>query len=123
MDLLKQTLIRGIIPFAIMTGISLIMVSQGMDGFQIKSTFITGLIVTSVAAASVIYDVEGWSLLKQSAVHFLIMLATVLPCLVASGWFALETPADFLKLFGIFIATGLVLWTVGYVIFGKLIKK
>jgi len=123
MDLLKQALIRGIIPFAIMTGISLIMVSQGMDGFQIKSTFITGLIVTSVAAASVIYDVEGWSLLKQSAVHFLIMLATVLPCLVASGWFALETPVDFLKLFGIFIATGLVLWTVGYVIFGKLIKK
>jgi threonine/homoserine efflux transporter RhtA len=120
---LTNALIRGVIPFAIMTTIALIMRSQNVDSFQVKSTFMVGLIVTAVAAASVIYDVEKWSLSKQSGIHFLIMLVTVFPCLLLSGWFPLNSFLDYLKVFGIFVLVGAVLWSVFYFIFGKLLTK
>lgn len=120
---LTNALIRGVIAFAIMTTIALIMRSQDFDQFQVKSTFMAGLIVTAVAAASVIYDVEKWSLSKQLGIHFLTMLVTVFPCLLLSGWFPLNSFLDYLKVFGIFILWGAVLVSVLYFIFGKLLTK
>lgn len=85
MQHLKNALIRGGLPFVMMSGISLMMHLQQLDEFQVSSTFITGLIMTAVGASSVIYDVNYWPLLKQSLIHFLVMLLTVFPCLVFSG--------------------------------------
>ena len=121
--LIKRAIIRGIIPFIIMTAISLMMKYQGVDVFQVKSTFLVGIIVTSVAAASVIYEIENWSLLKQSVVHFVIMLVTVFPCLLVSGWFKLNNILDYIKVFGIFLFAGVVLWSIAYFIFGKIFAK
>lgn len=123
MKVFLKALIRGAIPFVIMTGISLIMNYQRMDAFQVKSTFMAGLIITAVAAASVIYDIDNWSLKKQSLVHLLAMAATVLPCLLLSGWFPLKTISDYLKVLGIFLFGGMVLWGAAYFIFGKLSAK
>lgn len=119
----RQAFIRGIIPLVIMAGISWVMRAQGFDHFQVKSTFLTGLIIASVAAASVIYDIEHWPLKKRSLVHFLVMAATVLPCLLVSGWFPLHTIPDYLVVTGIFLLAGLLLWSVGYLIFGKFLAK
>ena len=121
--LIKIAIIRGIIPFIIMTAISLMMKYQGVDVFQVKSTFLVGIIVTSVAASSVIYEIENWSLLKQSVVHFVIMLVTVFPCLLVSGWFKLNNILDYIKAFGIFLFAGVVLWSIAYFIFGKIFAK
>lgn len=121
--LIKRAIIRGIIPFIIMTAISLMMKYQGVEVFQVKSTFLVGIIVTSVAAASVIYEIENWSLLKQSVVHFVIMLVTVFPCLLVSGWFKLNNILDYIKAFGIFLFAGVVLWSIAYFIFGKIFAK
>lgn len=120
--LAKAAFIRGIIPFGIMTVISIIMHYQKIDSFQVRSTFLVGLIITSVAASSVIYEVENWSLFKQSGIHFLIMLLTVLPVLLISGWFPLNTVLDYLKVVGLFLITGVVMWIVSYVVFGKLLS-
>ena len=120
---IKRAIIRGIIPFIIMTAISLMMKYQGVDVFQVKSTFLVGIIVTSVAAASVIYEIENWSLLKQSVVHFVIMLVTVFPCLLVSGWFKLNNILDYIKVFGIFLFAGVVLWSIAYFIFRKIFAK
>ena len=57
MNYILSAIIRGSIPFIIMSLLSGIMKFQRLDDFQIKSTFITGLIVISVVAASVIYEV------------------------------------------------------------------
>lgn len=105
-----------------MSLLSGIMKFQRLDDFQIKSTFITGLIVTSVVAASVIYEVESWSLIKQSNIHFLIMLITVYPCLVFSNWFPNKTVLDLVKIFGLFLIVGIILWTVAYILFGIVLK-
>lgn len=123
MRLIINALIRGGITFVIMTGIAISMKYKEMDPYQVKSTFIAGLISTAVAAATVIYEIEGWYLTKQSIVHFFIMLITVFPCLIVSGWFPLKTPLDYLKLLGIFMLVGLVLWSIFYVIFSKIVKS
>lgn len=121
--LIKKAIIRGIIPFIIMTSISIMMYYQGMDTFQVKSTFLVGIIVTLVAGASVIYEIDNWSLIKQSVVHFVTMLVTIFPCLLFSGWFKLNNISDYIKVFGIFLFTGVVLWSIAYFIFGKILSK
>ena len=121
--LLKKSFIRGIIPFAIMTTLSIIMNYQGIDAFQVRSTFIVGLIITVVAAASVIYENDKWSIRKQTVVHFLIMLITVLPCLLVSGWFELNNPLDYLEVFGYFLLTGVAIFSVMYFLFTKIVNR
>ena len=121
--LIKKAVLRGIIPFLIMTIISLIMKYQQIDAFQVKSTFLVGIIATSIGATSVIYEIEDWSLLKQSRIHFVLMLLTVFPCLLLSGWFELNVFMDYVKVFGIFVLVGLILWGILYLIFGKLLSK
>ena len=121
--LIKEAILRGIIPLIIMTIISIIMKYQGIDPFQVRGTFIVGIIIASVAAASVIYEIENWSLFKQSVIHFLIMLVTVLPLLYISGWYKLNSVLDYVKVFGIFLFVGIVLWTISYFIFGKTLTK
>lgn len=121
--MIRKALIRGVIPFAIMTIIAIIMNFQGIDSFQVRSTFIVGIIVAVVAAATVIYEIENWSITKQSIVHFLVMLVTVFPCLLISGWFELNNFVDYLIVFGIFIAVGVVMWGISYIVFGKLLAK
>ena len=121
--LIKIAILRGIIPLIIMTIISIIMKYQGIDPFQVRGTFIVGIIIASVAAASVIYEIENWSLFKQSVINFLIMLVTVLPLLYISGWYKLNSVLDYVKVFGIFLFVGIVLWTISYFIFGKTLTK
>ena len=114
--------IRGSIPFIIMSTLSGIMKLQHVDDYSVNSTFITGLIITAVAATSVIYDVKSWTLARQSVVHFLIMLVTVYPCLVFSGWFPTKSILDLVKIFGFFLIVGIILWTISYILFGKILK-
>ncbi len=121
--LIRKAVLRGIIPLSIMTVLSIIMSYQKIDPFQVRGTFLVGIIGASVAATSVIYEIENWSLLKQSIVHFVIMTLTVFPCLLVSGWYKLNTSLDYLKVFGIFLLVGIVLWSIAYVVFGKLLAK
>ena len=121
--MLKKAIVRGIIPFVIMSAISILMNMQKIDPFQIRSTFLVGVIISVVASATVIYDIEKWSLLKQSIVHFIIMLLSVFPCLLISGWFDLNSTKDFFQVLGIFLLCGVFLWSIGYFVFGKLLSK
>ena len=123
MKYIIDAIIRGIIPFVIMSGISLIMVYQKLNSFQIKSTFLVGIIITLVSAASVIYEIDNLTLTQQSIIHFFVMLITVFPCLIISGWFLLSNIFDFLKLLAIFLVVGVVLWIISFFIFGKLLNK
>lgn len=102
--------------------ISGIMKFQRLDNYQVKLTFLARLIVTSVVAASVIYKVESWSLIKQFIIHFLIVLITVYPCLVFSNWFPNKTILDLVKIFGLFLIVGIILWNVAYILFDKILK-
>lgn len=123
MALWKKGLLRGGIPFVIMSGISGIMWSQNFSFFKVRSTFLTGIIIASIAAASIIYEIDSWTLFRQSWIHILIMLITVLPCLLVSGWFPLHTAWDYLYVIGIYCIVGFILWTFFYLLFTKWLDK
>lgn len=110
MQLIFSGLIRGGIPFVILSGISLILNFQNKT-LEARGTFYSALIIFIVGMSSIIYDVSQWSFVKQSVVHFALMLVTVYPILLFSGWFPLRTFKDGLVVLAFFLAVGLVLWS------------
>ncbi len=117
-----KAVLRAGIPLVIMTaiGVALLIQDKAADG---RSTIAVGVIVAAVVGASVTYDVAGWSLRKQSLVHFAIMLVTVLPALLLSGWFPLDSAWDYVAVIAAFIAGGAILWALGYLVFGRLVPR
>lgn len=109
--LIKKGLLRGGIPFFIMEIVALILYFQGVNGLS-KDFFYNGLIALVIGATTVIYNFDDWSLVKQSIIHFSIMLVTVFPILLLSGWFPMASIQDASKIFGIFALSGLVIWTI-----------
>lgn len=121
MKYLMQALIRGIGPLIVMSAISLLIKNQGKAPQEVKGVFVAGLIMTVVAAASVLYEIEGWSFTKQLIVHHLAMLVTVYPLLLVSGWFRVKTWVDALIVLGIFYLVGLAI-IAGFYLYSTFIK-
>ncbi|MFT7712199.1 DUF3021 domain-containing protein [Clavibacter tessellarius] len=113
--LLLRAVLLGGIPLAVMSAIGAYLLHDGQtaDG---RSTLAVGVIVAATAAGSLLYQVPGWSLPRQSVAHFALMLVTVLPTLLLSGWFPVDTAGGVLAVGGIFLAAGLVLWTTLYLV-------
>ncbi|SJN36386.1 hypothetical protein FM104_09210 [Microbacterium esteraromaticum] len=118
---MKATLLSGI-PLLIMTAIGIALIAQGKsaDG---RSTLAVGVIIAAVAGSSVIYQIGGWDLRRQSLAHFAIMLVTVLPALLLSGWFPLDSISGYFVVIAAFLAAGLVLWISFYLIFTKVVPR
>jgi len=113
--LVMKSLLRGGIPLIIMGGIALSLYYQGQHS-DAKSTFVVGLILFFVGATSVIYNLDHWSLAKQSGVHFAFMLITIYPILLFSGWFTITSVFDALNIFIVFAFVGIILWTVFFML-------
>ena len=116
-----KVLLAAGIPLVVMTGIGIALLTQGnaADG---RSTLAVGVIASAVSGGAFIYQVPGWSLTKQSVIHFLLMLVTVLPALLLSGWFPLRGIGDVCIVIGVFLAAGAVLWGAMYLIFTKIVN-
>ena len=96
---------------AAITGIVMVAISLFIeDPAQSSGTLFAGLIAAVTIAAMPVYDIGSWSLTKRSAVHFLAMVVTVLPLLLASGWFTWPVAC------GVFLLFGVVGWTIGYIV-------
>ncbi len=121
MNTVKSAALRASIPLVIMSvmALALQLTDKPSDA---RGTFIAGLITAAVAGFSVIYDIESWSLARQSAAHLGAMTVTVFPCLLLSGWFPVGGPLDVLVILGYFLAIGAVAWSIAYLIFGKLLN-
>lgn len=110
-QLFLKGMLRGGIPFAIMSIIAYILYLQNSIT-DAKGTFYAALIAFIVGFATVIYDINQWSLTKKTVIHFLLMLLTIYPILLFSGWFPLKNSTDALVIFGYFLVTGIILWSV-----------
>ena len=115
MELLLKGLYRGFIPFGIMLIISLSSKLQGLTA-DAKSYFYYGLIFFFLGLASVIYQMNEWSFPKQIIVHYLVMLMTVFPTLLISGFYPLNSFNDLLHVYVQFNKAGIILFTVTYLI-------
>lgn len=109
--LITKALLRGGLPFLIMAGIAVLINFQGKHS-DAKGTFIASLIAFFVGAATVVYNIDHWSLTKQSGVHFLFMIVTVYPILLLSGWFTINSTMDAFKVFLLFASVGASIWLV-----------
>lgn len=105
---LRAVLLGGI-PLVLMSAIGGFLLHDGQaeDG---RSALAVGVIIAAVSASSVIYQVDRWSLRRQSLTHLAVMVVTVLPALLLSGWFPLDTVGGVLLVVAVFALVGMVLW-------------
>lgn len=81
-----------------------------------------GILGTAFGAASIIWDVDRWSIAKQTGVYFLAVSAAMLPIAYFAGWME-RSPVGFLLYFAIFIATFVVMWIIQYLVWKNRVRR
>ena len=81
-----------------------------------------GAMGSGFAMASVIWDIEQWSIAKQSGIYFAITSAIMLPVAYLANWMQ-HSLAGFLFYFGIFIAIFLLVWVLQYLSWKAKVQK
>lgn len=97
-----------------------------MAGSEINAVFLQavlcGLVGTGFSAASVIWDIENWGLVKQTAVYFLILSAIMMPIAYVMYWME-HSLYGVLSYFAIFAFLFAVIWIIEYSIIRHNVKK
>jgi uncharacterized membrane protein len=88
----------------------------------ILQTVLCAILGVVFGAASAIWEIEKWSIAKQTGVYFLIIAITMLPIAYIACWME-HTIVGFLIYFGIFFAIFIVIWISQYLIWKSKIKK
>ena len=71
--------------------------------------FLTGIIGTTFAATTVIFEMDNWSLLRQTIIHFIITSIVMYIAGFLCGWFP-HTVSSTLAWFGVFIVVYIIFW-------------
>lgn len=88
----------------------------------ILQTVLCGIMGTGFAMASVIWELESWSLAKQSGIYFLIACIIMLPIAYIANWME-HSIGGFLSYVGIFVAIFIAVWLAQYLSWKRKIKK
>ncbi len=84
--------------------------------------FLTGLIGTTFAATTVIFEMDSWSLLRQTITHFLITSIVMYIAGFLCGWFP-HTLGSTLLWFGVFIVVYVIFWICFSMYYKNKVKK
>ncbi|PEA52856.1 permease [Bacillus pseudomycoides] len=87
--------------------------ANGMETIETR-TLLINLVVANIigiifSIASFVFEREEWSLLKQTIIHFVILLGTFLPVAVWLGWIPNHV-SSILICIGIFIFVYFIIW-------------
>lgn len=88
----------------------------------ILQTVLCGIIGSGFAMASVIWDIDSWSLAKQSAIYFLIACIIMFPIAYITNWMK-HSIAGVLSYVGIFVVIFVIAWLVQYLSWKRKIKR
>ena len=88
----------------------------------ILQTVLCGIMGTGFAMASVIWELDSWSLAKQSGIYFLIACIIMLPIAYIANWMV-HSISGFLSYVGVFVAIFVAVWLAQYLIWKGKIKK
>lgn len=91
-------------------------------GAVVLQAGLTGLLGGAFAAASVIWEIDTWSIAKQTGIYFFIASITMLPIAYFTEWMA-HTLIGFLLYFGIFVAIFIIIWIIQYCFLKRKIQK
>jgi len=83
---------------------------------------LSGLLGASFAACSVIWEIDNWSIAKQTSIYFLITALVMMPIAYFTNWME-HSIIGFLIYFGIFVAIFVVAWVIQYLIWKNKVKK
>lgn len=83
---------------------------------------LSGILGSACAAGSGVWQIESWSLLKQTVIHFIILSLSMLPIAYFSYWME-HTLLGFLTYFGIFLGMYGIIWLLQYLGLRHRIKK
>lgn len=81
-----------------------------------------GLLGAGFAASSVIWEIENWSLTKQSGIYFLIISVIMLPIAYVSYWME-HSIGGFFSYFGIFVLIFAVFWVIQFTLGKRSVRK
>ena len=79
----------------------------------IIQTILSGLLGSSFAASSIIWDIDSWSLVKQTGLYFLMNSIMMFPIAYFLYWMD-HSIRGFFSYFMIFIVIFIIIWMVGY---------
>ena len=141
--MLKKTILRGLLgfPLGIAMGyvitilISLVagdgnyypVAPELIDQFGseisavVIQTILCGILGTSFSASSVIWEMERWSLAKQTGIHFFITSIVMLPIAYFAHWIE-RTLLGFVLYYAVFVVIFVVVWLTQYAIWRNKIK-
>lgn len=91
-------------------------------GAVVLQTVFCGIMGSGFAMASVIWEIDSWSLAKQSGVYFLIASLVMLPIAYISEWME-HSVVGVLSYIGIFVAIFVSVWLIQYFCWKRKIKK
>lgn len=130
-ETLKRALLGVPLGIAIGTTITLIIavIMKGDMGsahdslaYYTRGYFISALIGAVFGAASVIWDVEEWSLLRQTITYFILTIVTHLSCALAARWIPFELFA-ILMYIGIYIVLFAIIFVIVYSVQKKRVEQ
>ncbi len=84
--------------------------------------FLCGLLGAGFAAGLVVWEIERWSLVKQTGIYFLITSGLMLPIAYFTYWME-HSLVGFLTYFGIFLLIFAVTWVIQFVIGKRCVRK
>lgn len=85
-------------------------------------TFLCGLLGIGFSASSVIWEIEHWSIVKQTGIYFLIISVIMLPIAYFMYWME-HSVTGFVSYFGIFILIFAVMWIIQFITGKHNVKK
>lgn len=88
----------------------------------ILQALLCGVLGTGFAASSVIWEIENWSIVKQTGIYFVIISVIMLRIAYFSYWME-HSVGGFLRYFGIFVFIFVFIWIVEFVIEKHNVKK
>ncbi len=88
----------------------------------VLQALLCGLLGAGFAASSVIWEIENWSLIKQTGIYFMIISVIMLPIAYFTYWME-HSVVGVLSYFGIFALIFALIWMIQFVIGKHNVKK
>lgn len=88
----------------------------------IIQTLLSAILGAAFAVASIIWEMDNWSLLKQTGIYFAIVTVVMMSVAYVCEWME-HTVAGFISYFAIFFGIFIVVWVVQYIIWKRRISS
>ena len=88
----------------------------------ILQTVLCGVMGSGFAMASIIWEMDSWSLAKQSGIYFSVACIIMLPIAYVTNWMK-HSVGGVLAYVGVFVVIFLIVWLIQYYAWNRKIKK